>query len=181
MDIIKWAFKWSGSHKRRLYICFGMSLLFTGLIMIEPFIFSRIIDDVLLPGKYDGLLPLLLTALSIGVTCMVAKYIGMISQEYLSQEIVRGMRRDLFSRLLDQSPRFFRRNRGGDLITKCTGDVDTIRHFFCWVVPGIFECILMIAFVLTIFFMIGPSDSSTILPVKLPSSIVIVGMSRAPR
>ena len=181
MDIIKWAFKWAGVRKRRLYISFGMSLIFTGLLMVEPFIFSRIIDDVLIPGKYEGLLPLLITALSIGVVFMTAKYLGMTSQELLSQEIVRGMRRDLFSRLLDQSPGFFRQNRGGDLITKCTGDVDTVRHFFCWVVPGIFESTLMLCFAITIFFVIDPIYALCMLTVTPVIAILGVKLGKKMR
>jgi len=181
MDIIKWAFKWAGVHKHRLYISFGMSLIFSALLMIEPFIFSRIIDDVLLPGEYDGLLPLLITALSLGAVLMIAKYIGITSQELLSQEVVRGMRRDLFSRLLDQSPGFFRRNRGGDLITKCTGDVDTVRHFFCWVVPGIFESVLLLGFALTIFFVIDPIYALCLLTVTPAIAILGVKLGRRMR
>jgi len=174
METIKWAFQWSGRYKYRLYVSFVMSVIFVGLMVIEPFIFSRIIDDVLLPGKYDDLIPLLLTALGIGVTFMSAKYIGLTSQEYLSQEIVRGMRRDLFSKIIIQSPGFFRKNKGGDLITKCTGDVDTVRQFFCWVVPGILESSLFVIVALTIFFIIDPLYALCLLVVT--PAIAILGV-----
>jgi len=156
MESIKWAFQWAGRYKKRLFLSFGLSVLFVGLMMFEPFIFSRIIDDILLPGEYSGLLPLLAAAFGIGLAFLGIKYFWLISQELMSQEIVRGMRRNLFMRIIKQSPVFFRRNKGGDLITKCTGDVDTVRHFFCWVLPGFFENMLMVVVSITIFFVIDP-------------------------
>ena len=181
MDIIKWAFKWSGLQKKRLYISFGMSVFFTAFIIIEPFIFSRIIDDVLLPGNYDDLLPLLLTALVIGILGMAAKYTGLMSQEFLSQEIVRGMRKDLFARVIKQSPIFFRRNKGGDLITKCTGDVDTIRHFFCWVVPSAFENTLLVLFALTVFIVIDPLYALSLILITPVIAVLAVRLGKRMR
>jgi len=181
METVKWAFQWSGRHKYRLYVSFAMSIIFASLMTLEPFIFSRIIDDVLVPGNYDDLLPLLLTAFGIGVTFMIAKYIGLTSQEYLSQEIVRGMRRDLFAKVIAQSPVFFRRNKGGDIITKCTGDVDTVRQFFCWVVPGILESSLFVIIALTVFFIIDPIYALCLLTVTPVIAVLGVKLGKKMR
>jgi ATP-binding cassette subfamily B protein len=135
---------------------FALSACFVGLVMTEPFFFRRIVDEVLLGGKYDELVPLLAMSLGVGLCFMAVKYIGTISWEILSQEIVRGLRRDLFARIVAQSPDFFRQNAAGDLITKGTGDVDIVRHFICWVLPGMLESFLMAAATLGIFLTIDP-------------------------
>jgi ATP-binding cassette subfamily B protein len=156
VNSVKWALQWAGRQKWRLYAGFGMSFLFVGLLMAEPFFFRRIIDDVLLGGDHDALIPLLAGAFGVGLCFMAIKYASNISWEILSQEIVRGMRRDLFSRIVSQSPDFFRRNAAGDLITKGTGDVDIVRHFICWVLPSMIESFMMAAATLVIFLIIDP-------------------------
>jgi ATP-binding cassette subfamily B protein len=156
MNAVKWAMQWAGRHKWRLYAGVAMSFLFVGLLMVEPFFFRRIIDDVLIGGDHDALLPLLSGAFLTGLCFMAVKYINTLSWECLSQEVVRGMRRDLFARIISQSPSFFRQNAAGDLITKCTGDIDIVRHFVCWVLPGVIESFLMAAATMVIFLIIDP-------------------------
>ncbi|MDR1669678.1 MAG: ABC transporter ATP-binding protein/permease [Oscillospiraceae bacterium] len=156
MDSIKWAFRWAGRQKWRFYTGIFLTLITVGLIMAEPFVFRVIVDDVLLGGQFERLTPLLLTSLGIAAVFMGAKYVNTISWELLSQEIIRGMRRELFSRIIAQAPAFFRQNAAGDLITKCTGDVDIARHFFCWVLPGMIESLLMAAATLVLFLIIDP-------------------------
>ncbi len=156
MDSLKWAFRWAGRQKWRFYAGIFLTLLTVGLVMAEPFIFRVIVDDVLLNGNHARLYPLLSAALGVAAALVAAKYISNLSWEIFSQEIVRGMRRDLFSRIIAQAPVFFRRNAAGDLITKCTGDVDIARHFICWVLPGIIESLLMAATTLVIFLIIDP-------------------------
>ncbi|MDR1692254.1 MAG: ABC transporter ATP-binding protein/permease [Oscillospiraceae bacterium] len=156
MDSIRWAFRWAGRQRWRLYAGIFLSFLTVGLLMAEPFIFRVIVDDVLLKGEFGRLYPLLLSSLGIAALFAAGKYISTLSWEILSQEIIRGMRRELFSKIITQAPGFFRANAAGDLITKCTGDVDIARHFFCWVLPGIVESLLMAATTLILFVIIDP-------------------------
>lgn len=156
MDSIKWAFQWAGGKKWRIYSGLAMVVAFVALVMTEPFFFQRIVDEVLQQGQHEKLIPLLSMALGVGFAFMAIKYINNISWEIFSQEIVQGMRRDLFSRILTQAPEFFRKNAAGDLITKCTGDVDIVRHFICWVIPGMIESLLMAAATMVIFLIIDP-------------------------
>ena len=156
MNSVKWAMQWAGRRKWRLWSGFLLSAVFVGLVMAEPFFFRRIVDDVLLGGDHDALIPLLAGAFGAGLCFMAVKYINNISWEILSQEIVRGMRRDLFARIVAQSPDFFRQNAAGDLITKGTGDVDIVRHFVCWVLPNMFESLMMAAATMIVFWVIDP-------------------------
>ncbi|MDR1736678.1 MAG: ABC transporter ATP-binding protein/permease [Oscillospiraceae bacterium] len=156
MDSIQWAFRWVGRQKWRLYTGIFLSLVSVGLIMAQPFVFRIIVDDVLLKGEFARLYPLLFTALGMAAAMVIVKYVSNMSWEIMSQEVIQGMRRDLFSRIIAQAPAFFRANAAGDLITKCTGDVDIVRHCLCWVFPGIIESLLMTVSALTIFFIIDP-------------------------
>ena len=46
-------------------------------------------------------------------------------------------------------------NRSGDLINKCTGDVDAINNFVSWISFSIFDSVVMLVVVLIVFFSIS--------------------------
>ncbi|GHU87659.1 ABC transporter ATP-binding protein [Clostridia bacterium] len=156
MESAKWVFGWIGRQKWRVVVSCFLLLLGVGLMMVEPFIFKSIVDDVIMKGEYERLLPLLLAALAFAVGNLTVKYVNTIFWEISSQEIVYGLRSELFKRIMAQPQKFFRENTSGDLITKCTGDVDMVRHFICWVIPSAVESAFMIITVLVIFLAINP-------------------------
>jgi ATP-binding cassette subfamily B protein len=152
----KWVIGWIGKQRWRMFAGMGLTAFSVGLLMAEPFIFRRVVDDVLLTGNFDDLVPLLSVALALALCYVVTRYITAIFWEIASQEMVFGLRRELFRRILGQTGGFFRKNAAGDLITKCTGDVDIVRHFFSWVTPHAFESALILVTVLVIFAVIDP-------------------------
>ncbi|GHU95292.1 ABC transporter ATP-binding protein [Clostridia bacterium] len=156
MESAKWVFGWIGRQRWRVVVSCVLLLLGVGLMMVEPFIFKSIVDDVIMKGEYERLLPLLLAALGFVLANLTVKYVNTIFWEISSQEIVYGLRSELFKRIMAQPQKFFRENTSGDLITKCTGDVDMVRHFICWVIPSAVESAFMIITVLVIFLAISP-------------------------
>lgn len=156
MQSAKWVMGWLGKQRWRIYAGAGLIALSVGLVMVEPFIFKDIVDDVLLPGEYERLVPLLALSLAFGAAWMIVRYTNQMFWEVASQEMVYGLRGSLFSRILAQTGSFFRKNSGGDIITKCTGDVDIVRHFFSWVTPHAIESALTLLAVLVVFAIIDP-------------------------
>ncbi|MCL2031497.1 MAG: ABC transporter transmembrane domain-containing protein, partial [Oscillospiraceae bacterium] len=156
MRSAKWVVGWIGKQRWRIFAGMGLTALAVGMMMAEPFIFRRVVDEVLLPGQFDGLLPLLAAALGLALCYVVLRYLSTLCWEVASQEMVFGLRGELFHRILGQTGGFFRKNAAGDLITKCTGDVDIVRHFFSWVTPHAFESALTLLAVLVIFVIIDP-------------------------
>lgn len=156
MNSIKWVFSWAGKQRWRFFGSVFLIACGIGLMIVEPFIFRSIIDDVLLGGRYSELIPLLAASLGFALVFLSVKYTNAIFCESMSQEIVYNLRNELFSRIIRQTGSFFRKHAAGDLITKCTGDVDMLRHFIGWVVPNAIESVLLILVVLIIFIMISP-------------------------
>ena len=152
----KWVIGWIGKQRWRMLAGMGLTALSVGLIMAEPFIFRRVVDEVLLTGEFGGLVPLLAVALALAFCYLVLRYINNIFWEIASQEMVFGLRRELFQRIIGQTGGFFRKNYAGDLITKCTGDVDIVRHFFSWVTPHAIESVLILVTALVVFVIIDP-------------------------
>ncbi len=100
--------------------------------LANPVISRQIIDRVLLPPAgverdLDALVPLvaamiLFTVLRTGIGyCMVLLF------EHCGMHAAAAIRSYLYRNLQSQDQSFFTRNRTGDLMTRLTGDIDTIR------------------------------------------------------
>ena len=57
--------------------------------------------------------------------------------------------------LANKAAASFMANRSGDLINKCTGDVDAINNFVSWISFSIFDSVVMLVVVLIVFFSIS--------------------------
>ena len=165
MHQIKWAFSFLGKSKYILFLAWILTMAFNLLTTFDARIISQIVDDVLYPmfdnpdittaEVMDQLLPLALTAYGIIVLRLLMRFSANLMREHASQHVTFELRKSLFKKLGEQSRHFFMTNRSGDLINKCTGDVDAINHFIGWVSFAIFDSVVMLVIVLGVFFSIS--------------------------
>ncbi|MBQ2867402.1 MAG: ABC transporter ATP-binding protein, partial [Firmicutes bacterium] len=142
-----------------------LTMAFNLLTTFDARIISQIVDDVLYPmfdnpdittaEVMDQLLPLALTAYGIIVLRLLMRFAANLMREHASQHVTFELRKALFKKLGAQSSHFLMTNRSGDLINKCTGDVDAINHFIGWVSFAIFDSVVMLVIVLAVFFSIS--------------------------
>ncbi len=170
-----------GKDKWRLIVSLVFDIVGVALMTIEPYIFSAIVDDVLMPQAFEKLLPMLGLALAIGVSYMACRYFCNILAEQASQNAVYELKSALFKKLLKQSGDFYSSNRTGDLINKCTGDVEMVNFFLCWCIPRWVESILMLLFALIVFLIISPLYTAVLFAVTPFSLIFATKLSRTVR
>ena len=123
MEMMKWAAKWMGRHRWKLIVSIILNIFGVVLMTYEPYIFKDIVDDALMPMHFELLVPMLIKALIIGVSFVTIRYFVNVLAEQASQEAVRNIKSALFHKLMGQTSEFYRQNKGGDLINKCSGDV----------------------------------------------------------
>ena len=165
MREIKWAFSFLGKSKYKLFAAYLMTIIVDIIMVIDPQIISRIVNTVLYPMFDDRsvptetvlrqLVPLLLIAFGLLILRSVIRFVGNLFREQASQRATFEIRRGLYRKLSEQSRSFLMTNRSGDLINKCTGDVEAINHFLCYVSWAMFDSIAMFAAVLIVFFSIS--------------------------
>ncbi|MBQ7016164.1 MAG: ABC transporter ATP-binding protein [Firmicutes bacterium] len=165
MHQIKWAFSFLGKSKYILFAAWILTMAFNLLTTFDARIISQIVDNVLYPmfdnpdittaEVMDQLLPLALTAYGIIVLRLLMRFAANLMREHASQHVTFELRKALFKKLGAQSRHFLMTNRSGDLINKCTGDVDAINHFIGWVSFAIFDSVVMLVIVLAVFFSIS--------------------------
>ena len=115
----------------------GVAVLLGAVVeLAPPLLVQKIVDGPLAHGRSEGLLTL--AALYLGATAAV-QVLGFLT-EYLTatiaQGVLRRLRVRLFSHLLTLPMRYYDRTPLGDIISRCTADVDTVSTLFTTAVAG---------------------------------------------
>lgn len=151
----KWAIDWMKKDKWRLFLSIVLDIIGVGLMTWEPYIMKDVVDEVIVPQRFERLFPMLGLALGVGVLFVVTRYFVNILAEQAAQTAVYNLKSELFEKLMMQTTGFYRQNKAGDLINKCSGDVEMINHFLCWVFPKAVEAALMLVVALAVFLSIN--------------------------
>lgn len=192
MKEIKWTFSFIRGKNVFLMVMVWLSgVMATVLLTIEPRIISYIVDDLLKPMFADPsiktaeviekIVPLLIMAFCVVLTRAALKYWGNVKRDDVALRAIVILRKELYEKVGAQSRNFFVKNRSGDLINKCTGDLDMMRHFMSWVSYNIFECILMVVIVLTVFFSISWEFTLCLLALSPVAFITAIRMGKIVR
>ena len=166
MREVKWVFSFiRGKNIAWMILAWLAGIASVVLLIVEPKIISHIVDNILKPmfadssvptkEVLDQVVPLLLIALAVVITRAVLKFWANVERDEVAYRALLILREDLYEKIGAQSRTFFMKNRSGDLINKCTGDVDAINHFIGWVSFAIFDSVVMLVIVLTVFFSIS--------------------------
>ena len=115
-------------HKRHIFALL-ICVLTSVLILINPMITQRLIDDVLLARNPEPLFRLLAIMLLCRLGREGLRYYMVITMERNSQNVMFNLRRKLFSKLQYNDMRFFDQHRTGDVMTRMSADLDWCRHF----------------------------------------------------
>ncbi len=104
-------------------ICMLLAIV---LDLMSPFLTRRIIDDVILDGKTQILMSLLLGLLGIGFGRAVLGYVKEFTFDWIGTTAANRMRKDVFDHVQTLSVDFFHRHNTGELMTRIKDDVDKV-------------------------------------------------------
>ena len=154
---------------------FALSMIFAGLVslldMVNPKIISYTVDSVIgtkpaaLPGGVEKLIdgiggvstlkshPIWIAAavLAIGFLAALCRYVFRTMNTRGAETFVRKMRDDLFGHIMYLPYTWHSENSTGDIIQRCTSDVNTIKRFISEQLVQLFRTVIMI--VLALIFM----------------------------
>ncbi|MDP2935223.1 MAG: ABC transporter ATP-binding protein [Dehalococcoidia bacterium] len=130
MKIVFRLFSYLKKYSRRAAAAYICLLFSTVLGLALPWLIKEVIDRAL-AGEQGNFL--LIAALAV-VVISVAKAAFSLGQGYLNESLAQGIAFDLRNILYDRIQRlsfaFHDRARTGDLMSRCTSDVDSVRLFF---------------------------------------------------
>ncbi|MEM2889099.1 MAG: ABC transporter ATP-binding protein [Candidatus Bathyarchaeia archaeon] len=134
------------------FLCILRSYLFA----LEPIYTSQILDEVIILGKQDLLLDLVLrivfSVLGVGLLNFVIAYI----QGYFSQMIARDLRTDFYSSLQKKSFKFFDTIPVGDLVSRSTMDLQVVSDFLRQWISIVSNAVFTIIIVFSFMFSVSP-------------------------
>ncbi len=113
------------------------------MLLINPALTARLVDDVIVAQNPDPLIPILLWMLGFKILREGSRYLMVVLVETSSQDVMYNLRRGLFGKLQYQDMRFFDRNRTGDLMTRLSADLDWCRHFLSYIDYVSVDCVVM--------------------------------------
>lgn len=167
---------------------------FTG--MVAPQIIRISVDNIILSQSTEGLSPLYrrlldvlggatylrdhlwvvaLLLVGIALVTFVAQYLFRVLNTYGAETLTKNMRDSLFDRIAHLPFSWHMRNHTGDIIQRCTSDIQTLRNFISEQMTGIVRIIVMV--VMSLFFMYGmhwqmATIAVAFIPVVLTYSLV---------
>ena len=109
----------------------GMICLFfaTGAMLIQPVLWQKMVDQVLLGPKDTALFwPIIAGMLSLGLIGAAASGLRTWLLENTGQKFVLELRTRIYAHLQSQPLSFFHDRRTGDLLARVVGDVDTLQE-----------------------------------------------------
>lgn len=131
---------------------FGLLLVFavSALAMVTPYYTGKIIDEVIVGGNKSALYPYLSIILGITILKVSLNYKERMIFERVSQNILKKMRKAMYEKFHSLDFEYYDQTESGDIMTKMTGDIDVVRHFFAWVLFYSIENILVFVIALTV-------------------------------
>jgi ATP-binding cassette subfamily B protein len=111
-----------------------LSGITSAMMIINPMLSQRLIDEVIVPGDTGPLIPLLITMFVVQITRLCLRYVmHNVFLEPMSSTAMTILRRDMFRMVQSQDYRFLHRFPTGNLMTRMTQDLDRVRHTVAWV------------------------------------------------
>lgn len=139
---IKWAWENMAGYRKRYIMALSFVVVSSVLVFINPFITQTIVDEVLIGTtgpdgevvrNFSILIPLLVTMVLVHLFRMSMLNAGVYNCDYASQGMLVNMREHLYDRIQTQDKTYYDHYRTGDLMTRLTGDLDTVRNAFSYV------------------------------------------------
>ncbi len=119
----------------------------------------------------DHLYLIALVVAIVGILAAVCRYMFRLMNAYGSETLIKRMRDKLFDHIMHLPYTWHGANHTGDIIQRCTSDVDTIRMFISEQMLSLFR--IFIRIVIAMYFMIGISIPMTIVSAAFIPVIVL--------
>ncbi len=132
--------------RRRHVIALCVCAFTCVLLLVNPALSRRLIDDVIMAGNPDPLLSILAVMLAVKLGREGLRYMMVIFLEKDSQNVVFNLRRRLFTKMQYNDMPFFDAHRTGDLMTRMSADLDWCRHFLAYIDYRIIDAVCTFLF-----------------------------------
>jgi ATP-binding cassette subfamily B protein len=132
-----------------------LSAVTSGMLIINPMLSQKLIDDVITPGNTELLISILVIMFIVQVVRLGMRYIMHMLLEQESCTAMTVIRKDMFHIIQGQDYRFLGKFPSGNLMTRMTQDLDRVRHTVAWVSVAFMDSVATFAFALAFLIFIN--------------------------
>ena len=111
-------------YRRRHILALCICVFSCILLLVNPALSQRLIDEVIVAQNPEPLLAILAVMLAAKLGREGMRYLMVILLETDSQNVIFNLRRRLFEKMQYNDMRFFDSHRTGDLMTRMSADLD---------------------------------------------------------
>jgi ATP-binding cassette subfamily B protein len=130
----RWLWGYLRRHRSRIGIGLLLSLVVTGLNLVNPMLTRDLVDKVIIKGDTNLLWIILCVMLGTVVAKSLIRFGYQMMFEHASQDTIRRIREQLFHKLQGMDHGYYDRTKTGDIMAHMTGDIDAVRHLISWVI-----------------------------------------------
>jgi ATP-binding cassette subfamily B multidrug efflux pump len=135
---------------------------------VGPILTSIAVDRYLVqraPGAWEGIAQLSLLMLGVAVLMLLAEFGQALLMQWTGQQAMFALRRDLMAKLHQLDIAYFDKHPVGRLVTRVTGDVDTLNELFSSGLVAILGDAIMLTWLLGVLLWMSPGLTALILVV----------------
>jgi ATP-binding cassette subfamily B protein len=143
-----------------------------GVTLLPPLILRHLIDNNLALGRAEGIPTLGLMYLGATVAVHLTTFLTSYSTTYAAQGALRRLRVLLFGHLQKLPVSYYDRTPTGEIISRCTADIDTIDQLFSSGVVSLLADLLTLVFTFGAMIALSPLLSLTLV-LALPFLVVV--------
>lgn len=109
-----------------LVLVLFMVVVSSALSLIGPFLIGKMIDDYVVPGYFNEMLPMIMALIVIYIVLSLSLYLQNYWMIGIAQQTIYRMRTGVFRKLLFLPIRFFDKRQHGELMSRATNDIETV-------------------------------------------------------
>ena len=143
------------TYQRRHIVALCISVFTCMLLLVNPALSRRLIDDVIVAQNPEPLMGILLVMLAVKLGREGLRYLMVVFLEKDSQNVIFNLRRRLFEKMQYSDMRFFDNHRAGDLMTRMSADLDWCRHFLSYIDYRIIDAVCTFLFAGVYLFLVN--------------------------
>ncbi len=175
---IKWLLEnMDPPYRKRHALALGICVFSCILLLVNPALSRRLIDDVIMAQNPEPLIPILLVMLAVKLGREGMRYGMVLLLESDSQNMIFNLRKRLYEKMQYNDMRFFDNNRTGDLMTRMSADLDWCRHFTAYIDYRIIDAVCTFVFAMVYLFTVS-WKLTLMLSVITPALLLISKMLR---
>ncbi|GAA1599367.1 ABC transporter ATP-binding protein [Kribbella sancticallisti] len=146
-------------HKWRLVTMFSTAILGVAVSLTVPLVTRAIIDGPVTRREIDLLLPLGLLALGLSISEVLLVWVRRWAQSRAVSDLEAALRNDLYIRLQSLPMEFHSRWQSGQLLSRVTADLSTIRRFMgfglLFLVINVLQLVVVTILLLQLYWPLG--------------------------